>query len=224
MLAAARVVDMAADRTSLLATAVATIDREQGRPSRRLGGGDARGCGGRHARGAAPRPFVPAAHRANDGGRRTSARGRADVRGLERLLLSDSTPRRGARRAAGPTRSTRSWPRSRRSSTRRGSFSWRAIAGRCARRSCAATASRSARRSTCSRELKPPLEDIKSLAGLAAGRAGVHPAPRRADSEARLRRSLLPRRSPPPTRCSSAPRSSPATPRRFDVKPCSPAT
>ena len=75
----------------------------------------------------------------------------ADVRGLERLVSRHPAARCRARREAarrGRRADRRRW---RRSSTRRGSCSSRAIAGRCARRSCGSTASRSARRWICSR-------------------------------------------------------------------------
>ena len=132
----------AAERMSLLATAAGDDRPRRGRAAGRLGRGDAR------RRVATPcdaelrldRSYQSLTARIDGVG--GPARARAPTCAASSGCSSSrcaATTRRSA--ASGRTRSTRSWPRSKRSSTRRGGFGWRAIAGRCARRSCAATAS-----------------------------------------------------------------------------------
>ena len=88
----------------------------------------------------------------------------ADVPGLERLLLSIQR-RDAALGARRPDAVARSSPRSKRSSTRRGSCSSRAIAGRCARRNSRRYRVAIGAPMDLFTELQPPLEGIKSLAG-----------------------------------------------------------
>ncbi len=200
VLTAARAVDMSAERTSLLATAVGGDRSRQGRAAGRVGGGDARGRAAEIAQRAAAGSLLPVADRAHDGAgqpARQAGRRPRHRAGRPRLIQQRDAALGGKRPDA--VSALIDAVQAKLDAARQ----LQLARDRYALRAPALTQYRVAIGTPMDlfAQLKPSLEAVKALSGSAPGALDALQRSVVADPDAAPRRSRRPTSSPPPTRC-----------------------